>query len=495
MDQDEKKSYLGCEDDSTCYPRYFALWHLQRIKMFKSKPKEPPTTQSEEKSEDDVKNLVALIDNGVDIDHPYLEGRVAKNLAIDFASCATGLLYGAGNTTAKLPIKNDILGQLDLTDEFKALLAPFVAQLSSAHSSQIDRTTLQRLFPAHGTACAGLIAGHTPLSKVPKDPEKPCCAPVLLPYLGVDPNCEIVPINTSLDPTPQQLIAALLYALASNVDVICFPRGVGDLWLSAEDDTDNPGGTLRRERATDQWRAFEALFVSVAKIIPIVCAAGNSGESTLAYPASLSVENGSDNGVISVGASTYCGYRAGYSNYGPGLTLVAPSDDEEVLNHHQVRLDERSRRYRFHEYAGFASVKGTEKIPFSHQGVLAIDIPGNAGYFTGNSGMNGSDADNIRNWTDPTRGMFTLFGGTSAASAIVAGVASQVIRKAKQKNPGKARPLSGIDVKNILAGSCDPGDRAGERLFADNINGEKPNRKALFGAGLIDLEAALNQVP
>ncbi len=50
------------------------------------------------------------------------------------------------------------------------------------------------------------------------------------PISGVDPLCTIVPISTSLNPTPGQLILALLYAYEKDVDVIHMPRGVSVAW-------------------------------------------------------------------------------------------------------------------------------------------------------------------------------------------------------------------------------------------------------------------------
>lgn len=76
--------------------------------------------------------------------------------------------------------------------------------------------------------------------------------------------------------------------------------------------------------------------LAISRKIPIVCAAGNDAESQLIYPAALAAD---DNGIIAVGAVTAEGFRSGYSDYGEGLTLVAPLDDYEVYNRHQSRLD------------------------------------------------------------------------------------------------------------------------------------------------------------
>jgi serine protease len=56
----------------------------------------------------------------------------------------------------------------------------------------------------------------------------------------------------------------------------------------------------------------------------IVAAAGNSGDSTIAYPAALP-------GVVSVGAVTEHGCLASYSDTGKGLDLVAPGGGEDAF--------------------------------------------------------------------------------------------------------------------------------------------------------------------
>jgi hypothetical protein len=63
------------------------------------------------------------------------------------------------------------------------------------------------------------------------------------------------------------------------------------------------------------WKILKRLMIGVSRKIPVICAAGNSGESQLIYPASLAA---ADNGIVAVGAVTVEGFRAGYSNYGEG---------------------------------------------------------------------------------------------------------------------------------------------------------------------------------
>jgi len=64
----------------------------------------------------------------------------------------------------------------------------------------------------------------------------------------------------------------------------------------------------------------QAIQTAAAQGIIIVAAAGNSGESTVKYPAGYTE-------VIGVGATNTDSSRASYSNYGSGITLVAPGGD------------------------------------------------------------------------------------------------------------------------------------------------------------------------
>lgn len=71
---------------------------------------------------------------------------------------------------------------------------------------------------------------------------------------------------------------------------------------------------------------------AVAQGVIVVAAAGNEGSPTLDYPAAYA-------GVISVGASRYDRLRPSYSNYGPGLTLMAPGGDFDQDQNNDGYLD------------------------------------------------------------------------------------------------------------------------------------------------------------
>jgi serine protease len=76
-------------------------------------------------------------------------------------------------------------------------------------------------------------------------------------------------------------------------------------------------------RAGDIPDVIAALHYAAKKKVVLVAASGNEGISKVAYPAR-------DSQVISVGATTFDGCRADYSNAGPGLDLVAPGGGQDA---------------------------------------------------------------------------------------------------------------------------------------------------------------------
>ena len=193
------------------------------------------------------------------------------------------------------------------------------------------------------------------------------------------------------------------------------------------------------------WALLSKVIEWVSKEIPVVCAAGNDGRSELIYPASLSGDT--TNGVISVGAVSYQGYRSGYSNYSQDLTVVAPSDDGEVYNRYQIRLDRKAAS------ATDFWVDSVHKkpvppydaiptVPFSAPRLLSLDVPGARGYIEGSTVAPVTERRMARD--DPSS-LYAQFGGTSRASALVAGVVALMQRKATNK-------LTGEEVKNLFEG-------------------------------------------
>ncbi|GIF73759.1 S8 family serine peptidase [Asanoa siamensis] len=137
----------------------------------------------------------------------------------------------------------------------------------------------------HGTAMAGLIAGHGRGSKG---------------VLGIAPAAQILPVvdtvsgrSTNPDLTADAINAAI-------------DRGATVVNISA-----SGGPTERLQRAIERARREDVV---------VVAAAGNAPSPIIGFPANYP-------GVVAVGASDRSGSVAGISTRGPGLVLVAPGVD------------------------------------------------------------------------------------------------------------------------------------------------------------------------
>jgi subtilisin family serine protease len=452
---------------------YSPLWHLVRIGW-------PDAFRNSSQGDESVGTRVFIIDNGAYVAHPYLT-TIDQSLAIDLRARPRGLSY---SKHPDFSIPGSVLDGLALSAGHRATIEAILAMSSRYRADPPAESAFQRTFPSHGTSAAGIIGARLPSFS---DRQPPGWRPALeVPFTGVDPSCTIVPVATSMKPDPEALIRAFAYALHHEADVIHLPRGVAVDWKEDTGEYDNVGKTIKPEEGlAENWDAFEAFLVALSMQVPVVCAAGNSGESTVAYPGSLARP---DNGIITVGAATAHGFRASYSNYGEGLTLVAPSDDAPAFSRHQMRLNERGKRYVFHDYASYAADKGgpLPRVKLSMRGIFTTDIPGQRGY-TGATPL-GFDDDDERYVLErnPVEGAFTLFGGTSAASAIVAGVASLVARTARANDP-TAR-LDGRTMKELLTQSC---SFTGLHLDVFNDHERPPSREQLFGSGMIRADKAV----
>jgi subtilisin family serine protease len=519
-----------------CYNWYHYLWHLIAIGAVKRRQVEELRFPEEEKDvayilEADAWALldadkpgegetIAQIDTGVNDRHPNIAPRVCG--AVSFAVNPYGLRYPDRDPKEATDRKPDaprlVRGAEKMLDD--SLIGEkawgYAERLAGDDPVAVDLIRRLRVgrgvaqqpadisrqrYSAHGTACAGLVVGapvKLPESATPgsamsarratrDDGDGP------IPYWGVAPGAKLLPIEISARPDAEQLIMAFLYAWEKQVSVIHFPREVPDPFRSHQyhageyDETRYVSPEARAE-----WDYFAKLFEAISNEIPIVCAAGNDGYDHLIYPASKAAEK---NGVIAVGAVTYQARRAAYSNYcGSGtdnaITIAAPSDDQEVYTRYQVRLDKEAARWRDHNFDIYKDYIPTVK--FAPQGVLTVDIPGRHGYSGGQ--LQGTQPEGVENRDRAS--LYTVFGGTSAASAIVAGAVA--LLQAKHR-ASEGRPLRGKEVKSRLeeAGAqtvswpwLENGAEVEIRTDAPNGEGDVDFEQQ-FGPGVLDLRKLL----
>ncbi len=515
------------------YKRYYYLWHLVAINAI-TVPNPPASGEVcpeiggvawDFTPPADSKAHIALIDMGVAPYHPNLDaptgdGQILWDDAIDLASHPYG---------AKYDLLTSFPGTERHLEENVSWLSGLpagstIATLSPAEQEIIDEIrsgcgvkryvhAYDDRYAAHGTSCAGLTSGTSYAADQFGNTGN------IATYFGVDPLSKVLPITTSISPSPRELIAAFLYAFSKDVEVILFPRDVADPnhWpgYSKLDDDEKtrihetkPGEPSQDALAISaDWALLSKVITWVSKKIPVVCAAGNDGRSKLIYPASLSADT--DNGVISVGAVSYQAFRSGYSNYSSDdhLTVVAPSDDGEVYNRHQIRLDRQAASAgdfhvddELHKKPG-SCTENIPYLPYSPQRLVTLDVPGPRGYVEGT--LAGPVAARAKAGDDPA-GLYTEFGGTSGACALVAGAIALMQRKS-------AADLSGKDIKDLFEGlSASPTRHsvahwywlpaAVNELQVDDVNGKKdalgnpvlPTKDELFGkAGLLDVAKLL----
>ncbi|WP_299784444.1 S8 family serine peptidase [uncultured Marivita sp.] len=479
------------------------LWHLIAINLMTDMgeflegqfPK--AGTRPEDSVKCDVK--VAIIDNGACDEHPNLLGLRMTERA-DFSSWASLTSYYGheselNETRVSGPFGKEkdfflVLAHrygFDAEGDEKAARRKLIEvgvpvpdprldpEGSAARPNAVDPNFR---FAAHGTACAGLVGANAnfadivpakddkktmgcnevkepaPDAKADPEPRKP--NPNAIRYSGVDPFAKIIPINTVYSHEYWPLTSALLYAMLCDADVILLPRSVEDM-IPGEAESDDPRLTrFRNDRVRGRHKdVFEALLRDVSQEIPVVVAAGNSGPGPLEYPARLSQDNNAAPQLIVVGAVTAFGQRATYcagrrqfvgESIEDEVFIYAPSDDREEMSTDDVRYDELS--WRGSKIGGPGLIGSGRYCPYK---VLAIDTPGPYGY--------ASDPHESRDLNDPgidpgakneqkqsqnrPGSLYSLFGGTSAASSIVAGVVSQMHRAA-------GRRLSAGEVSCIL---------------------------------------------
>lgn len=452
--------------------------------------------------------IVAMIDTGVNDRHPNLETRVLP--AVDFGANPFGVTHRpvveshqgitvASAIGAATPMTRGLEAQnrYSLVDDHTwnwikdnfpsgSRERAILERLQAGRGIELAVTDVSRQrYSAHGTACAGLIMG-APATDDDDDAS--------IPYWGVAPGAQLLPITVTARPTPEQLILAFLYARSfrdeegRGVSVIHFPREAPDPWRAPRHKRGYDDAT-RYSAAESRlaWDLLNRVIEEVSREIPVVCAAGNDGLDRIIYPASLSHD--ADNGVIAVGSVSYNAKRSAYSNYADieqSLTIVAPSDDAEVYTRHQVRLDKEAPSWRDHNNLVHLAGGLAQEVVFSPQAVLSPDIPGPRGYAEGFFG--GAQSDDQLD--DDRASLYALFGGTSAASAIVAGAAA--LCQAKSRAAG-GEPLDGAEMKKRVSGAgvtnvSWPWLGASTTLATDKPNGETSMAsERQFGPGVLDL--------
>lgn len=314
--------------------------------------------------------VVAVLDDGVDVEHPNLAANIWKN----------------PDTGSADKIGRDFFIPSDNPDHFNPRPKKFQFPFDQMPGNDI-----------HGTPCAGVIAA------LGKDGGS----------TGAAPGCRILPVKVfhADDLAPGENVANAIRYAAIHADILsCSWRsGINpDIERALAD-----AGQLGRN----------------GRGAAIFCAAGNGNGSPVSFPAR-------DPNAIAVGASTDQGRRAFYSNVGPQLDIVAPSDG------------------------------GT-------RGIFTTDVAlTNRGFNNGKADEGGVD------------GLHTnRFGGTSSATPLAAGVAALVLSVHPNLNRSDLRDLLMRTTDKIGSGYDAQGHS--DELGHGRINADKAvaEAEALKGQG------------
>lgn len=214
--------------------------------------------------------VIAVLDSGVDLNHPELAGNLWKNTE----EC--GKDPKVDNDGNKLP--GDCHGW------------NFTESLETDDAKDVSDSD------GHGTHVSGIIAAASNGRGI----------------VGVLPNALIMPIKVMKDgesrsdvPSSEAFARGIMYAVDNGAQVINMSLG----W----------------PRALETKFLREAVYYALGQGVAIVAAAGNNNSAEPLFPCAYE-------GVICVAASTLDGGFAGFSNYGGHVDVVAPG--EAILGLH-----------------------------------------------------------------------------------------------------------------------------------------------------------------
>ncbi len=400
------------------------LWHLEQIGLMTGDTRRPVEAWRSIIGDGADGNTVAIIDNGMAADHPNLNGDRIR-VAVDFSYNERGAFYDADKAPDPAEDTRDIssLGA-GLSAAAQVRLARHVASAAEL----LDRSHLPdpaHRFGNHGTAIAGLVAGAPPAGG---GSANDLTQNAQLNYYGVDPTARILSIATLYDHSIWPVIQALILAYRQGADVIVIPRAITEPQTIAPQTVDGiddlrmtrittPGTPEHTALVTDR-EIFETLLGEISAQVPVVVAAGNSGRDRLSYPARL-VETVAPDLFVAAAANAN-GVRSSYSCYSDSARYYhAPSNDGQLVDVDHMRFDPDGWDAR--------NIFPGQTSDWSPFGVLTTDIPGDYGYTAGRS--SGGGADDPTGAPEGHGSFYTMFGGTSAASAITAGFLSLLLRR------------------------------------------------------------------
>lgn len=422
-------------------PSFHALWHLEDLGVVENlKTFESAIWEQLESAKPAKAPVIVVMDTPLDEAHPNLQGSINTTLMRDFSVFNEGAFPHRISTSEKNPkIK-----------ERETILK--VGGSSWAHSTQATtikreitdevwagkRSTLTRQVPgAHGTAVSGLIAAR-PGEVCYSDPVYigeenviPTADKLDLPYCGINPFATIIPVTLSAAPYPDMVLGALDYIAALDPDVVVIAaawaddadRGSNtikaDPGKAVEQNETGHGQSSKNGHVTDAqlWKAVETKLKAISEKSVVLCAAGNLPSDRLAFPASLCGQEG--NNIWAVAACNSEGEALSYSpQVDPKKRMLKTLSTQLPRNDREQTVKD---IYRFtipelqQDMDGYAEISARD--------IITLDPTERQGYNPTTRPKNGP-ADGV---LLEIGSLFTRFSGTSAATAIAAGLISLVV--------------------------------------------------------------------
>ena len=239
-----------------------AEWHLKNTGLDGQKKDEDVNAQGAWSITRGKSSItVAVLDDGIDVDHPNLKSQIKRNPDPSEPRDIVG--------------RDFFIPDDDNPDYFNP--RPKLFQLP------YDEVDLNDI---HGTPCAGVIAAAGKNGG----------------SIGIAHKCKVLAVKIfhADNPAPDERVANAIRYACRHADIVSCS------WLSAFSDDVALAINVDAAKARDK------------KGCAIFCAAGNDGGSGVVFPAKLP-------GAIAIGASTDKATIAGYSNTGPEIWNTAPS--------------------------------------------------------------------------------------------------------------------------------------------------------------------------
>ena len=268
---------------------------------------------------------------------------------------------------------------------------------------------------------AGLIAGRPTRARcvIPTegpwetgDPVIPHIDDRVLPYAGINPFCNIVPVSTTAAPVPSMVLAALDYAQFIQADVVVIAAAWEDSEIYTAD----------LKHCPERWSQVDAKLKELARTAVVLCAAGNSGKTELAYPALLAKQAQIPNLL----AVTACDAFGKVLDYAPrfdtaGQMVMALSSSSKTYDSAHILYDPwESAEPGVGRAQDDPLMTPEQKKALPLQGLISLDVPGPFGY-----------NPSPYSYTPKPQGphleigsLYCRFSGTSAATAVAAGLIS-----------------------------------------------------------------------